>query len=82
MKFHLCNKAQEDHLLLLKSLDFFMVSWAIRTHTMRLEKGFSFAPSAAFNSFHGVSMALVNNYKNELIKWLQGQTFKEQYQNV
>ena len=49
---------------------------------MRLEKGFSIAPSAAFNSFHGVSMALVNNYKNELIKWPQGQIFKEQYQNV
>ena len=35
---------------------------------------FSIAPSAAFNSFHRVSMALVNNYRNELIKWPPGQT--------
>ena len=33
--------------------------------------------SAAFNSFHGVSMALVNNYRNELIKWPPGQTTKK-----
>ena len=35
---------------------------------------FSVAPSAAFNSFHGVSIALINNYRNELIKWPSGQT--------
>ena len=40
---------------------------------MRLERSSPFrvsiVPSAAFNSFHKVSMALVNNYRNELIKW-------------
>ena len=40
---------------------------------MRLEGGSPFpvsiVPFGGFNSFHKVSMALVNNYRSELIKW-------------
>ena len=47
---------------------------------MRLERGSPFpvsiTSSAAFNSFHRVSMALVNNYRNKLIKWPPAQALR------
>ena len=46
----------------------------------------SVAPSAAFNPVHRVSMALVNNYRDELIKWPSGETLRntttEQFENM
>ena len=46
---------------------------------------FSVAPSAAFNSVHRVSMALVNNYRDEFIKWPSGETLRnttEKFENM
>ena len=47
---------------------------------MRLERGSPFpvsiVPFATFNSIHKVSMALVNNYRSELIKWPPRQTLR------
>ena len=46
---------------------------------MRLERGSLLL--LLLNLTHFIE-ALVNNYRNELIKWPPGQTFKEHYQNV
>ena len=60
---------QQGHILVEKPVLFSL--WYLGHNNQYYEIGevLGCAPSAAFNSVHRVSMASVNNYENELIKW-------------